>query len=277
MKTAACPEWRSRSTRIVFKVAAAADFEDFGREPGTAIREHPMRQLFFGLILFATAGATAGSAMQGSDAPLDISGITAVAISGDASSVAITTAPEQAHQATVKRHRSGWFAQWNSGWVYDDCSASSRMTIEGSLLRIDVGMRTWFGMSDCSDDINLNVKQNTTVAIDQQALKADLSGDFSALTITAKAGDIALSGHADTVSLRGDALRVGLAFQGAEQNEAVTIDARMLEADLDFSAAPSLAYSVTAKAALVSSARHSTPGAKPSLTVAGDFVHATIR
>jgi hypothetical protein len=277
MKTAACPEWRSRSTRIVFKVAAAADFEDFGREPSTAIREHPMRQLFFGLILLATAGATAGSATQGSDAPLDISGITAVAISGDASSVKITTAPDGPYQATVKRHRSGWFAEWTSGWVFDDCGASSRMWIEGTLLRINVGIGAWFGVSNCKYDINLNVRKQTGIAIHQQALQADLSGDFSSVTIAAKAADIDIAGHADTVSLHGDALRLGFTFDAATQNEAVSIDARMLEAVLDFSRAPALAYSVTAKAALVDSARISTPGAKPSLTIAGDFVHATIR
>jgi hypothetical protein len=277
MKPATCPEWRSRSTRIAFEVAAAADFEDFGLGPSTAVRENPMKQLIFALILFTTGLVTVGNATETSEAPLDLSGITAVAISGEASSVTIRTASDEAYQATVKRHRSGWFAKWNSGWAYDDCSASSRMWIEGALLRIDVGIRTWFGVSDCSYDINLNVRKQTAVAINQQALQADLSGEFSAVTIAAKAADITVSGRADTVSLQGDALRIGLAFNGPEQNEAVTIDARMLEADLDFSAAPSLAYSVTAKAAFVSSARHSTPGAKPSLTVAGDFVHATIR
>lgn len=236
-----------------------------------------MKQIIFSLMLFAGTHVATGRATQISDAPLDISEITAVAISGDASDVKITTAPDKPYQATVKRHRSGWFAAWTSGWAYDDCSVSSRMWLEGTLLRIDVGTGRWFGVSDCSYDINLNVRKQTTIAIHQQALRADLSGDFSALTIAAKAGDIAISGHADSVSLQGDALRVGLTLKTTAQNEAVTIDARMLEADLDFSKAPTLAYSVTAKAALVNSARLSTPGARPSLTIAGDFVHATIR
>jgi len=236
-----------------------------------------MKRLLFGVIFVSTAGMAIGNAMQISDTPLDISGITAVTISGEASSVDITTAPDAPYRATIKRHRSGWFAQWYSGWAYDDCSASSRMWIEGSLLRIDVGIWTWFGVSDCRYDINLNVKKQTAVTIDQQALRAGLTGDFSAVTIAAKAGDIIVSGHADTVSLKGDALRVGLTLKTTAQNEVVTVDARMLEADLDFTAAPALAYSVTAKAAFVDSARISTPGARPLLTIAGDFVHATIR
>lgn len=236
-----------------------------------------MKQYLFASILVITAGANASQAAETLDAPLDISGVTTVAIRGDASSVTITTAPEAAYQATVRRHRSGWFAYWNSGWTYDDCNASGRMRIEGSLLHIDVGMKTWLNPSDCSYDINLNVKKDTAVAIDQRALQANLSGKFSALTIAAKAADIVFSGQADSVSLQGDALRIGLAFKTIEQNEVVSIKAGMLEADLDFAAAPLLAYTVTAKAAFVSSARKNIPGAKPSLTIAGDFVHASIR
>lgn len=241
-----------------------------------------MKHLTFALTLLASAAVATGHAPQIAaapldTAPLDISAITAVAISGDASAVKITTAPDGPYKATVKRHRSGWLAEWTSGWAFDDCGASSRLWIEGTLLRIDVGTAAWFGVSNCRYDINLNVRKETGIAIHQQALQADLAGDFSTVTIAAKAADIDISGHADTVSLQGDALRLRLTFDAATQNEAVSIDARMLEADLDFSRAPALAYSVTAKAALVDSARISTPGAKPSLTIAGELVHATIR
>jgi hypothetical protein len=236
-----------------------------------------MKQRLIGLILLATFYASVGHATEGQDLDLDISGITAVAIGGEASSVMITTAPDAPYRGTVRRHRSGWLWEWSSGWAFDDCSGSSHMWIEGTLLRIDVGISRWFGRSDCSYDINLNIKKQTAVAIDQQALQASLSGDFSTLTIAAKAGDIGISGRADTIALRGDALRVNLVLKPMIDNEVVAIDARMLEADLDFSAAPQLAYSITAKASLISSARKSVPGAKPTLTIAGDLVHATIR
>jgi hypothetical protein len=109
------------------------------------------------------------------------------------------------------------------------------------------------------------------VAIDKQALQASLSGDFLALTIAAKAGDMGISGRADTIALRGDALRVNLLFKVTFGNEVVAIDAHMREADLDFSAAPQLFYAVTAKTSLVGSARKSVPGAKPTLTIAATW------
>lgn len=241
-----------------------------------------MQRLVLGLILLATARVVTGNATDISDAPLDISGVTAVAISGDASSVSITTAPDEPYRARLAGHRSGWFARWISGWAYDDCSAASRMSIEGTLLRIDVGQSTGFGTADCRYDINLNVRKQTAAAIDQQAMRANLSGDFSTLTVTAKAADISFSGHAETISLQSDALRAALVFKPAAQEdtelkEVVRIDAKMLEADLDFSAAPLLAYIVTAKAALVDTSRKSTAGGNPSLAITGDFVHATIR
>lgn len=239
--------------------------------------EQKMKQVYFGLIVLVIAGTAAGHATESSDAPLDTSGVTAVAISGEASSVVITTAADAPYRATIQRHRTGWFGSWSSAWVFDDCTASSRMWIDGTLLHIDVGPPRWFAISDCRYDINLNLRQQAAVAIRHQALKADLSGEFSAVTIDAKAADVSVSGHAATLLLRGDALRVGLVFKGSDQNEAVTIDTRMLQADMDFSAAPALAYVVTAKASFVDSLRKSAFGAKPSLAITGDFVHATIR
>lgn len=235
-----------------------------------------MKRILLAVIVLFAVWITLGDTATRADAPLDISAITAVAISGEASSVDITTAPDQPYQASLTRHRKGWFARWNSIWSYDDCSDSSRMRIEGSLLRIDAGLSTWFGMSDCRYEIRLNVRKDIAVAIHQQALSARLSGEFSAVTIDAKAADIAISGHAGTIALNSDALRVGV-FAATGQPQAVTINARMLEADLDFAAAPALAYSVTAKASFVDAARSSVPGAPVSLAITSEFVHATIR
>ncbi len=233
------------------------------------------RILLTGIALFAAS--TVVNATQPQGLPLDISVITAVAIGGEASSIDITTAPNRPYLATLIRRRSGWFARWNSIWSYDDCSSSSRMWIEGTLLHIDVGSSSWFGVSDCSYDINLNVKKDAAVAIHEQALSARLTGQFSAVTIESKAADVALSGHAETISVNSDALRLGIVLDSPGTAQAVTVNARMLEADLDFSAAPHLAYAVTAKASFVDTSRLSTPGAPVSLTIAGELVHATIR
>ncbi|WFR95484.1 hypothetical protein [Rhizobium tumorigenes] len=233
------------------------------------------RILLTGIALFVAA--TISNATQPPSLPLDISGITAVAIGGEASSLDITTAPDRPYLATLIRRRSGWFARWNSIWSYDDCSSSSRMWIEGTLLHIDVGSSTWFGVSDCSYDINLNVKKDAAIAIHQQALSARLTGQFSAVTIESKAADVALSGHAETISVNSDALRLGIVLDSPGTAQAVTVKARMLEADLDFSAVPELAYAVTAKASFVDTSRLSTPGAPVRLTIAGELVHATIR
>ncbi len=236
-----------------------------------------MKRILLAVIVLIAVWITLGDTATRADAPLDISAITAVAISGEASSVDITTAPDQPYQASLTRHREGWFARWNSIWSYDDCSDSSRMRIEGSLLRIDAGLSAWFGMSDCRYEIRLNVRKDIAVAIHQQALSTRLSGEFSAVTIDAKAADIAISGHAGTIALNSDALRVNIVLTATGQPEAVTVNARMLEADLDFAAAPALAYSVTGKASFVDAARPSVPGAPVSLAITSEFVHATIR
>ena len=236
-----------------------------------------MKRILLAAVILFGVWITLGDTATRADAPLDISAITAVAINGEASSVDITTAPEKPYRASLARHRSGWFARWNSVWSYDDCSDSSRMRIDGSLLRIDVGMSSWFGMSDCRYDIRLNVPRDTAVAIHQQALSARLGGEFSAVTIDAKAADISMVGHAGTISVNSDALRLRMGLDKSGKPEAATISARMLEADLDFAAAPALSYTVTAKASFVDTARSSTPDAPVSLTITGEFVHATIR
>ena len=68
---------------------------------------------------------------------------------------------------------------------------------------------SWFGLSDCVNEIRINLPKEGTVAIKQDALQARLSGDYAAITLAARAADVALDGHATAIDLRGAAMRAG--------------------------------------------------------------------
>ena len=72
-------------------------------------------------------------------------------------------------------------------------------------------------------------------------------------------------------------MRVRLDFETINQNETITIQAKALDAYVGFADKAPISYTVTGTASHVDSALANTPGAKPSVGIKGDFVHATIR
>lgn len=235
-----------------------------------------MKSAILGLLSF---GSVVLASPERGDAgkTLDLAGVSAVVISGEASSVRLTTSASAPYQATIGSRREGWFARWYSSWFANDCSLANDMKLEASTLRIDVAPSSWLDPSDCRVEISANIQPESSVSIDQAALQASMVGSFSTIAINSKAADVSLDGHASTVELKGDALRANLAFGSVRQDENIAITGKALDATLSFGKGVAVSYSVAATASFVDSTITNTAGAKPSVVIKGDFVRAIIR
>ncbi len=207
----------------------------------------------------------------------DLSGVRAVAISGDASSINITTRSDQPYGASLSGRRKGWFSSWYSSWYFADCRDNSDMRVDGTVLHIDIAASSWLDPSDCVIEINANVPAGAALRIDQSAFSARLIGRFSELAIAGKAADVTLDGHASGIDIRGDAVRASLDFDRVEADENVSIRARALDAYLGFGDNVPVDYTVAAQASWVDARQPSVPGVKPHVEIDGDFVRVRIR
>ena len=235
-----------------------------------------MKSAILGLLSFANA-ALASPASGDAGKTLDLAGVNAVVISGEASSVRLTTSASAPYQATIGSRREGWFSRWYSSWFANDCSLARDKKLEASTLSTDVAPSSWIAPSDCRVEINANIQPESSVSIDQAALQASMAGSFSTIAINSKAADVSLDGHASTVELKGDALRANLAFGSVRQDENIAITGKALDARLSFGQGVAVSYSVAATASFVDSTITNTAGAKPSVVIKGDFVRAIIR
>ncbi|MGQ5718101.1 hypothetical protein [Pseudochrobactrum asaccharolyticum] len=208
-----------------------------------------------------------------SEKSVAIEGIEAVRISGDASLIRLTTQDDQTMQAIMTAKPSGWL----SGWFYNDCKAKGDMVVTGQILLIKARNNDWYDLSECSTDLQINLPRNASVTIDQPAFKADLQGQFSGLDIDTRAADIALSGSAQTVKIRGDAFRTRLQFDDTAQTEKIDIAGRALDTSLQFPKGTAVSYRIHAKASMLDSKLPNTPDAKPEILISGDAVRTEIR
>ncbi|OCJ13951.1 hypothetical protein A6U87_26960 [Rhizobium sp. AC44/96] len=208
---------------------------------------------------------------------LDVSAIRSVVISGDASSIKISTKPEEPYRAETRGRRDGWFSRWYSSWFFNGCQDQSRMQIEGTKLRIAVASSKWFDLSDCSPEVLANIPPGGAVRVDQQAVMARFDGDFASLGLAAKAADITLQGHVSSVSIDSAAVRAHLVYDRLTADETVAVIAYSIDSYFDFGKDVPVDYTVTAKASLIDSARPSVAGAKPVVTIKAEYARTTIR
>ena len=222
--------------------------------------------------------------IQASDAisgPVDLAGVTQLSVTGAASDISISTEGDGTHQAVLSGTRHGWGAIWRSGWFAGDCAGQARMTRDGSTLTVDMGDRGgffgWNDWDDCTLTLTAALSPEARVTIRQNAARLKLSGDFAAVDINSDAGDVSFTGHAASIAVSGAALRARLAFERVVNTEEIRISGQMLDASVRFLVPTPISYSVDAVASYVDSALPNTPGAKPSISIRGEMVHATIR
>ncbi|TCU15732.1 hypothetical protein [Rhizobium sullae] len=207
----------------------------------------------------------------------DISSIRTIVITGDASSIKITTKSDEPYRTGTSGRRSGWFSSWYSNWFFNICKDESRVELEGATLTIDVMMSAWSDIADCSPEVSANIPPGSAVRIEQQAFMAKLSGDFASLGTSGKAADITLDGHASAVDISGAAVRASLTYDAVKRDEKIEIAAQSLDAYLGFGKDVPVDYTVTAKASYIDSLVPSVPGARPLVNIRGDYVRARIR
>ncbi|KQV66136.1 hypothetical protein [Rhizobium sp. Root1220] len=208
---------------------------------------------------------------------LDIAAVRTIVITGDASDVNISANAGEPYRAATNARRDGWFASWYSSWFFSSCRDRSRMRIDGTTLRVEVMRTPLLDLSDCTPEVSANALPGVAIRIDQQAVRAQLSGNFDSVGISGKAADVTLDGHASAVDILGAAVRVRLSYDQVKRDETVDIAAQSLDADLGFGNDVPVDYTVTAKASYVDSLAPSMPGAKPLVTIRGDYVRARIR
>lgn len=200
-------------------------------------------------------------------------GINAIKISGDASLIRLTTQENQQMLAVMSAKPSGWL----SGWFYNECKANGEMVVTAQTLLIKARNSDWYDLSECSSYLEINLPRNVSVEIDQPAFKADLQGEFSGVNIETRAADIALSGSAQTVKIRGDAFRTRLQFDAKSQPEKIDIAGRALDTSLHFPKGTAVSYHIQSKASMLDSKLPNTPDAKPEILISGDYTRTEIR
>lgn len=207
---------------------------------------------------------------------LDLAGIKAVAITGDAAAVTLTARPGGVPEARLAARRSGWFSRWYSSWFYNDCRTKSRMWREGAVLHVEVAQPGLMESSDCEVELTASLPPGVKVDIALAAVQARLDGRFSTLDVETRAGNIAFDGALERADLRGTAMRAVLDV-GEGVPRAVTFAVGSLDATLDLGPAPRVGWRVGAKAALVDTALPNDPAAGTQVAVSGDYVRLSIR
>lgn len=231
-----------------------------------------MKDILVALMVLIGIGLSTSTYADGSEKNLDVSGVTAVVISGNSSSVHLTTLTEAAYRASISSRRSGWFS-----WFFSGCRKGGEMRVENGTLFIDVASSFWTDRSDCTVEISANIPSGSSILIDQIALMAKLDGDFSSIAIATKAGDVALKGHASSVSVKGEAIKARLVFDRVEKTKNIDFDARALDVYLGIGQDVPISYSIAAKASLTDISLANAPNSKSTIGIKGDYVRLTIR
>lgn len=212
--------------------------------------------------------------------PVDLTGVTRLAVTGAASDILVSTRGDGARQAVLSGTRHGWGAIWRSGWFGDNCAGGARMTRDGDTLTVDMGERGgffgWSDRDDCTLSLTAQLAPEAMISIRQNAARIRLSGDFSAIDVDSDAGDFTFSGHAASVAATGAALRANLAFERVLNTEEIRISGKMLDATVRFLTPTAISYGVEAIASYVDSALANTPGARPDIRIRGEMVRVRI-
>jgi hypothetical protein len=209
---------------------------------------------------------------------LDLSTVSKIRINGAASMVTVSTQKDKPFTAQLIGRRDGWGSLWHSGWSSRDCPQNGTMQIDGDTLVVETSaLSRFFDWSDCTIELSANLRPGSAVLIRQQAARMTLSGDYSTVQVNADAGDFSLDGHADTLDVSGAALRARAIFESVMHSEAISFSGKMMDVTLRFMVPTQISYLVEATASFIDSSLPNTPGAKPSVTIRGEMVRATIK
>lgn len=234
-----------------------------------------MRKLLTAAAMIVVAGSMTPSGAQ-TGGGLDAATVTAVRVTGPAGVIRLNASRTGPYRAELRSRPDSWLAFWRSNWTSGGCEAIGSIRLDGTLLLVDTGGRSWLARSDCRLELDATLPEGIAVSIEQDAASGSLEGRFGSLRVDSRAGDIALDGYARTVSIEGNAIRARLDYASVEANETIALDGNAIDADLSFSGAKAVSYQVSGHASLVDSTLPNIPGAKPAITVKGDFLRVHI-
>ncbi|QEN88089.1 hypothetical protein FZC33_18085 [Labrys sp. KNU-23] len=206
----------------------------------------------------------------------DVGTVTAVRVTGPAGLVRLSASRGGPYRAELRSRPEGWFGFWRSNWSAGGCANAGSIRLVGTQLQVDTGNRAWFGASDCRLELDASLPEGVAVSIEQDATSSQLSGNFASLDVDSRAGDIALDGHARTVSIEGNAIRARLSYARVDQDESITLGGNAIDAELRFAGAEAVNYAVSGHASLVDSTLPNKPGVRPAIAIKGNFLRVRI-
>lgn len=209
------------------------------------------------LAFLAGLGAADPSAVE-LTAPVDLSNVAAVVVTGGGLSVAATTDPGRPLLATLDEA--------------EDCAATLR--VEGRVLTVDVREQSSVWPRDCRPELSLNLRPGADLSLRPAAVSATLSGRFGAVTVEAKAAELSLAGQARTLDLSARALQATL--RADDPGQAIRIQADAADLDLGFRRGTPVSYEVDARVSVVDSTLPASAGHPPLVSIKGEFVRARI-
>jgi hypothetical protein len=209
--------------------------------------------LAFGLAFAATATQAAGPA------PVDLTGVDAVVVTGGGVVVDIGTDPGRPLQAVLDQA--------------DDCAAT--MQVDGHTLTVDIQRSSWWG-HDCRPVLTVNLRPGADIALRPAAVSATLDGHFGAVRVAAQAAQLSLTGQTRTIDVSARALKADLRLISPEPAESVRLNADAGDITLAFRRGTPVSYTVDARFASVDSTVPASVGGHPLVAISGNFIKARI-
>lgn len=191
-------------------------------------------------------------------APVDLSGVDAVVVTGGGLSVAATTDPGRPLLATLGDS--------------EDCTAT--LKVEGRVLTVDVREESSVWPRDCRPSLSLNLRPGADLALRPAAVSATLNGRFGAVAVEAQAAELSLAGQARTLDLSAKALQATL--RADDPGQAIRIQAKAADLDLGFRRGTTVSWDVDARVSVVDSTIPAAAGHPPLVSIKGEFVRARI-
>lgn len=191
-------------------------------------------------------------------APVDLSGVDMLVVTGGGLSVAATTDPRRPLLATLQRS--------------EDCAATLRL--EGHVLTVDVREQSSVWPRDCRPELSLNLRPGADLSLRPAAVSATLSGRFGAVAVDVQAAELSLAGQARTLDLSARALQATLRV--TDPGQAIRIQADAADLDLGFRRGTPVSYQVDARMSVVDSTLPAAAVDRPLVSIKGEFVRARI-
>jgi hypothetical protein len=193
-------------------------------------------------------------------APVDLTQVDAVEVTGGGVAVAASTDAGRSLVATLDQA--------------EGCAATMR--VEGRRLTVDIQRASSFWPRDCRPTLALNLHSGADLVLRPAAVSATLNGRFGTVAVAAEAAELSLTGRVWALDVSAKALKATIHNTSPDPGQAIRIEAKAADIDLGFRRGTPVGYAVDARVAMVDSEIPTSAGGQPLVTIKGDFVRAHI-